>query len=207
MGSMSQGCGAKLWFVEADFSAPLTLCVLSMWRSGKLFTRTLAPMMQKYVDESIFRFREEERRQKMLWDVLAKTDLKESYHKKAFKALGQGFDEAHIKSEWGGCPADTLEMGELQDFVKSWMADFVSRAWDILETGIGGGTQEHLNFITTLFQFLTDPAVSCLPSELISKLESPPGENWPFILDAAVMIFQEEGTRAIEKAAKKRKNY
>merc|ERR1712139_611501 len=92
--------------------------------------------------------------------------------------------------------------GLLQDFIKGWMTEFIGRAWDVLENGVGG-REEQINFVTNLFQTLAHPERSCLPHDLVAALQEHPMANWPFIAETCHTIFVE---MEAERPNKKQKN-
>jgi len=189
LGAVGAACYEKVWFTEADFSGALMVTAMYTFRGGKLFCRTLGPVLKRYVDDGVFRYREEERIQKAMWDAVSISGLAEGYQKKAAKHLQIAYDDAHMSAPYGSTSASTPEMGLVQDFVKCWMTEFVGRSWDVLENGVVGGKDEQFAFLTTLFQYLTDPDRSCLPHDLTAQLEAPPPESWGFIGELAMKIF------------------
>lgn len=205
LGAVAAACYDKAWFTEADFSGALMVTAMFTFRGGKLFCKTLGPVLKRYVDDGVFRYREEERIQKAMWDAVSISGLDDSYHKKATKHLQAAYDEAHMSAPYGSTTAETPEMGLVCDFVKAWMKDFVNKAWDVLEHGVVGGKDEQFAFLTTLFQYLTDPERSCLPHDLAAQLPAPPPQNWAFIGELAMLIFQELEQAAAERRAKKAK--
>jgi len=205
LGAVGAACYEKVWFTEADFSGALMVTAMYTFRGGKLFCRTLGPVLKRYVDDGVFRYREEERIQKAMWDAISISGLDESYQKKAAKHLQVAYDDAHMAAPYGSTSATTPEMGLVQDFVKAWMSNFVNKSWDVLENGVVGGKDEQFAFLTTLFQYLTDPDRSCLPHDLTAQLEAPPPESWGYIGELAMKIFtdmEEEANRP-----KKQKQY
>jgi hypothetical protein len=203
LGAVGAACYEKVWFTEADFSGALMVTAMYTFRGGKLFCRTLGPVLKRYVDDGVFRYREEERIQKAMWDAVSISGLAEGYQKKAAKHLQLAYDEAHMSAPYGSTSASTPEMGLVQDFVKCWMTEFVSRSWDVLENGVVGGKDEQFAFMTTLFQYLTDPDRSCLPHDLTAQLEAPPPESWGFIGELAMKIFTDMEEVAKQKQQRK----
>jgi hypothetical protein len=203
LGAVGAACYEKVWFTEADFSGALMVTAMYTFRGGKLFCRTLGPVLKRYVDDGVFRYREEERIQKAMWDAVSISGLAEGYQKKAAKHLQLAYDEAHMSAPYGSTSASTPEMGLVQDFVKCWMTEFVSRSWDVLENGVVGGKDEQFAFMTTLFQYLTDPDRSCLPHDLTAQLEAPPPESWGFIGELAMKIFTDMEEAAEQKRQRK----
>lgn len=203
LGAVGAACYEKVWFSEADFSGALMVTGMYTFRGGKLFCRTLGPVLKRYVDDGVFRFREEERIQKAMWDAISISGLDESYQKKAAKHLQTCYDDAHMSAPYGSTAATTPEMGLVQDFVKCWMTGFVEKSWDVLENGVVGGKDEQFAFLTTLFQYLSDPDRSCLPHDLTAQLDAPPPESWGFIGELAMKIFtdmEEQMSRPSKKS-------
>jgi len=200
MGMISQGCHDKAWAREANFATPLCLVAESIFKTSKLFSRMLAPMLHKYVEDSIFRFREEERIQRAIWETVESSGLPQNYFKKCSSHLAKGYDDAHITASYGQSEAASPEMGLLQDFIKGWMTEFIGRAWDVLENGVGA-REEQINFVTNLFQTLAHPERSCLPHDLVASLHEHPMANWPFIAETCHQIFAEMDA---EKPSKKK---
>ena len=61
------------------------------------------------------------------------------------------------------------------DQLQAWISEFVRRAWDVLNNGVSNSTQEQqIGVTTSLFQYLCDPAHSCLPHDLTQQLDAPP---------------------------------
>jgi hypothetical protein len=203
LGAVGAACYEKPWFTEADFSGALMVTAMFTFRGGKLFCRTLGPVLKRYVDDGVFRYREEERIQKAMWDAVSISGLSESHQKKAAKHLQLAYDEAHMSAAYGSTSAATPEMGLVQDFVKGWMVEFINRSYDTLEYGVVGGKDEQFAFLTTLFQYLTDPDRSCLPHDLTAQLEAPPPESWGFIGEMAMKIFSDMEAEAEAKRQKK----
>lgn len=206
MGAVSAGCYDRPWFLKVNFAGPLLAAVLHTFQGAKIFTRTLAPMLERHVEEGLFKWAEEERLQRVMWEALAASGVKESYQKKANQHLQKAYDEAHIKAPYGSTTAELPQLALLQDFVKGWMSDFVGRAWDVLAHGVGSGSatrDEQILFLTVLFQNLT--AAACLPHDLTVLIETPPPSPWAFIAVSAEAVFAEIDV-AEEQAAKRRKS-
>mmetsp|Transcript_17254 Transcript_17254/g.49279 ORF Transcript_17254/g.49279 Transcript_17254/m.49279 type:complete len:361 (-) Transcript_17254:84-1166(-) len=192
MHALSAGLYDRPWFDKVNFAGPFLAVTLFSFAGTKIFARTLAPMVERVVESSLFNWREEERIQKAMWDAIATCGVKESHRKKASTHLARSYDEAHLRAPYGSSTADTPEMGLLQDFIRGWMADFVGRSWDLLENGISGGNitvQEQVAFVTVLFQSLTDAGNACLPHELTAQISAPPPSPWPFIAQCAEGVF------------------
>jgi len=194
MGAVSAGLYDRDWLFKANFAGPMLAATLYTFRSAKIFTRTLRPMIEQYVEAGLFLWNEEERIQKAMWDAIVATGVKESHRKKANSHLAKAYDEAHLRAPFGSSLADTPELGQLQDFVRGWMSEFVRRGWDILENGIGSGAvtrDEQVLFVTVLFQTLTDAGNACLPHDLTSQIVTPPPSPWPYIATCAEAVFAE----------------
>lgn len=197
MGSISAACYDKAWFPEANFAGPLYEASLSICKGQKLFCRVLSPCLQRYVEEGLFRFREEERIQKGFYDAISGTGLPESYHKKANQHLQKSYDEAHTTAPIGSSSAEDPSMQLLKDFVVGWMRDFIGRSYDIRENGVSPESDQQMIFVTALFQQLVGPELRCLPIELVSEFGKPetaevlPDAGWGFIAEQTESIFAE----------------
>lgn len=205
MGAVSAGCYDKPWFSKANFTAPLLAITLHTLQGAKIFARTLAPMVEKFVEEAVFKYFEEERIQKAMWDALELSGVKETHIKKASQHLQKAYDEAHFKAPYGTTQGETPAISLLQDFVKGWMSDFIGRSWDIIENGTnqgGAGKEGGVLFTTVLFQNLTDANMACLPNDITSLIESPPPSPWPYVAQCAEAVFNELEA-AGESSAKK----
>jgi len=189
MSGLAATCSDKPWFLEIYLSEAVALAAINTFKGGALFKRTVAPIIVTHVDEAIFRYREEERHSVVMWDAVSSVGIKADYLKKANKHLGTSFEAAHISAKYGTSPAATPELGMVQDFVSAWLQEFSQRGWDILNNGINNPTQDQqVGVLTTLFQYLCDPAHSCLPHDLTSQLDAPPPANWDFIAAEAIKI-------------------
>merc|ERR1712039_722364 len=162
--------------------------VLDTFENAKIFNRTLAPSVTKHVEEGLYKWQEEERITKAIWDSLIAVGVPESHRKKANKHLLQAYDEAH----YGSTPADSEEMSILQDFVKGWMLEFCGKAWDVIESGMGAGDRDsQVGFVASLFQTLCDPGVNCLPYEITNSLGGLPQAPWHYITECAGQVIDE----------------
>merc|ERR1711920_829048 len=151
-------------------------------------------MVEKFIEEAIFKYFEEERIEKAMREALELSGLSDKHLKKAVKNLYEAYDEAHFKAPYGTTQGETPAISLLQDFVKGWMMDFVIKSWDIVNHGTahaGSGTQGGIMFCTLLFQSLTDAKVSCLPNDIISLVDTPPPTPWPFVGRCAEQVFLE----------------
>jgi len=210
MGSISAACYDKAWFTEANFALPLHEAALGICKGQKLFCRVLSPCLQRYVEEGLFRFREEERIQKGFYEAIAGTGLPESFHKKASTHLQKAYDEAHTTAPFGST-VDSLEdpsMRLLKDFVVGWMRDFIGRSYDIRENGVGPESDQQMIFVTALFQQLVGPDLRCLPIELVSEFGKPetaaflPDAGWSFVAEQTELIFAEIEAQLAARPAK-----
>lgn len=209
MGAVSAGCYDKEWFLAADFSVPLYQAAKGTFCGGMLFRRTLAPTMKRYVDEALFRFREEERFSRCMYEVLGAAGLTdETYKKKASKHMATAFEEAHTNSPYGTMVAASPEVAMLQEFIRGWMTDFVSRSWDVLENGVSSDPKAQILFVATIFQHLVGPDMRCLPQEFAHILSEDmlPPVGWPVIVQLTEAIFKEldDQSAASGQAAKRR---
>merc|ERR1719183_2412458 len=194
MGGLSSTCHDKPWFLEIYLSESIALAAINTFKGGALFKRTVAPIIVTHVDESVFRYREEERHTKVMWEAVSSVGIKADFLKKANKHLQTSFEAAHISAKYGTSAAHTPELGMVQDFVAAWMSEFTRRAWDVLNNGINTPTQDQqIGVVTTLFQYLCDPGHSCLPHDLTQQLDSPPPGGWDFVAQATMLLFAESG--------------
>merc|ERR1719223_2234163 len=192
MGALSSAGYEKPWFLEIYLSESIALAAINTFKGGALFKRTVAPIIVTHVDESIFRYREEERHQRVMWDAVSSVGIKGDFLKKANKHLQTSFEAAHISAKYGTSPAATPELGMVQDFVSAWIHEFGKRGWDILNNGIQNpNPDQQVGVLTTLFQYLCDPAHSCLPHDLTQQLDAPPPAGWDFIAQAAVALMSQ----------------
>jgi len=193
MGALSGACYEKPWFLEIYLSESVALAAINTFKGGALFKRTVAPIIVTHVDEAIFRYREEERHTRVMWDAVSSVGIRGDFLKKANKHLTTSYESAHISAKYGTSPAATPELGMVQDFCQAWLTDFVRRAWDVLNNGISSPTQDQqIGVVTTLFQYLCDPAHSCLPHDLTQQLPSPPPTAWDFVQQAVISTFSQQ---------------
>lgn len=192
MGALSSACYDKPWFLELYLSESVALAAINTFKTGALFKRTVAPIIVTHVDEAIFRYREEERHTRVMWDAISSVGFKSDYLKKANKHLMTSFEAAHISAKYGTSPSTSPELGMVQDFVTAWLHEFAKRAWDVLNNGINDPQPiQQMQVVTTLFQYLCDPAHSCLPHDLTSQLATPPPVQWEFVAAATIQMFNE----------------
>lgn len=209
MGAIAASLYDKPWFPKVNFTAPLLAIALHTFDGAKVFSRTLGPMIEKYVEEGIFKYNEEERIAKCISDAVDAAEVRDAYKKKAINHLGKAFDEAHFKSPYGTTPATSPEMGMIKDFVRGWMADFVGRAWDVMDNGIGQGVMgtsrdEKVLFVTVLFQSLTDQSNPALPADLTAAVADMPPSPWPYVAECAEAVFGDLDAQAKLSAANKK---
>uniref|UniRef100_A0A7S4SJN4 Uncharacterized protein n=1 Tax=Alexandrium monilatum TaxID=311494 RepID=A0A7S4SJN4_9DINO len=194
MHAVSSALYERPWIWKANFAGPLLTVVLSCCRGAKIFARTLGPVLERDIEAALFTWKEEERLQTAMKDAIATAGVKEPHRKKAVQHLSKAYDEAHLRAPFGQSVADSPELGHLQDFVRGWMVEFVSRAWDVLEYGLEAGTgrrDAQVLFVTVLFQTLTESGNACLPHGLTSQITTPPPTPWPFIAWCAEAVFTE----------------
>jgi len=193
MAALGSACYEKPWFLEIYLSESIALAAINTFKGGALFKRTVAPIIVTHVDESIFRFREEERHTRVMWDAISSVGIKADFLKKANKHLTTSYEAAHISAKYGTSPSTSPELGMVQDFVHAWLEEFAKRAWDVLNNGLNNPTQDQqIGVVTTLFQYLCDPAHSCLPHDLTQQLPSPPPQQWDFVQQAVILTFSQQ---------------
>jgi hypothetical protein len=206
MGSIAGTCYDKSWFNEVDFTPALTIVVLHGLSQAKIFNRTLAPNIVKHVQSGIYKWQEEERISRAIWEAVVAVGIPQSHQKKANGHLMKSYDDAHFKSPYGSSPSDSEELSVLQDFVKGWMLQFLGRAWDVLENGMGAHAKDaQVLFLTQLFQHLCDPGVNCLPYEIANTLGGLPAAPWEFIAEAAEQVVDEANEPAAGGGNKRRR--
>jgi len=193
MSALASTCHDKPWFLEIYLSEAVALAAINTFKGGPMFKRTVAPIIVTHVDEAIFRYREEERHTRVIWDAVSSVGIKGDYLKKANKHLTTSFEAAHISAKYGTCQAATPELGMVMDFVQAWMSEFGKRAWDVLNNGISNPVQEQqMQVFTNLFQYLCDPMHSCLPHDLTAQLDSPPPAGWDFVAASSLALFSSQ---------------
>lgn len=193
MAGLSSTCHDKPWFLEVYLSESIALAAINTFKGGPLFKRTVAPIIVTHVDEAIFRFREEERHTRVMWDAISSVGIKADFLKKANKHLTTSFEAAHISAKYGTSPSSSPELGMLQDFVLAWLEGFAQRAWDVLNNGLNNPSQDQqIGVVVTLFQYLCDPAHSCLPHDLTQQLPTPPPAAWDFVQQAVILVFSQQ---------------
>merc|ERR1719491_1917965 len=101
MAALGSACYEKPWFLEIYLSESIALAAINTFKGGALFKRTVAPIIVTHVDESIFRYREEERHTKVMWDAVQAVGIGQSHQKKANKHLTTSYEAAHISAKYG----------------------------------------------------------------------------------------------------------
>jgi len=207
-GAISAGCYEKPWLFKVNFSGPLLAAALYTFQGAKCFTRVLAPALEKYVEDGIFYWAEEERLSRAMQESVEQAGVKDSHRKKAVKHLMAAYDDAHFKAPYGTHTAGTPEFCMLQDFVKGWIMEFAHRAYDVLHNGVEGcdssSNEAQILFLTCLFQALTNADRACLPHELTSMIAEPPPDPWPFIAITVESIYKEHERKESQQQAAKR---
>lgn len=194
MQAVSAGCYDKPWFYEAKFNEVLYIASVGTFTGRKLFARTLAPSLRAYVDQALFGYAEDVRVEKAMREAIETSGVPESYHKKALTYLTKSCEDAQISAPYGTSGPHTgvtEELGILQDFVTGWIRGFVQRSWDVLENGVGGGTEAHIAFVINLFHSVTDPEKCCIPHEMIVGPDSLPPKEWSHVMEIAHIVFTE----------------
>jgi len=196
------------WFGKANMTGPLLASAMFTLANAKCFNRTLAPMLELFIQEGLFKWAEEERIDAGMDAAIVAAGVHHNFQKKAKRHLQTGFDDSHMMAPYGSTTAETTEMCMLQDFVKGWMADFISRAYDVMAHGVGQGDvgkptsrEEQVAFVTILFHHLTCPDNACLPADLTALIAEPPPNPWPFIAATVEGLFVEH---EVEQAALKK---
>jgi hypothetical protein len=202
MQTLQQGCQGKDWFPNVDFTKVLMFATMYTFGKAKCFTRVLAPMIEKFIEEGVYKWQEEERIQKCMWDAVELSGVQDAFKKKTLQHLTKSYDEAYLKSPYGSCTGETPEVSLLMDFLTGWITDFVGRAWDVLERGVGAGSKdEQILFVASLYQSLCDPTVMCVPFEIHQSMESLPANPWDFIGKTVEQVFLTAETSAAGRAA------
>jgi len=194
MAALNTALHDKAWFHEIYLSEGVALAAINTFKGGQLFKRTVAPIIVTHIDEAIFRYREAERHQRVMWDAIASVGFKSDYHKKANKHLTTSFEASYVAAKYGTSPSISQSLGMIQDFLNAWIRDFAKRAWDCLANGINSPTQDQqIGVVVTLFQYLCDPAHTCLPIDLLQQVpaEQRPPPAWDFVQQAVIETFQE----------------
>lgn len=202
MHAIAAGCSEKPWFAEANLTDGLVHAVTGTFvnKQAAFLQKCPKPILQKTVDDTVARYREEERIQRGLWDAVSASGLDKNQKKKCFQHLQSAYDRAHMQAAFGSTTCDPAEFGLVQDFVKCWMEDFVGRAHYLLSDGVSPDAEEQYAFLTTLFQHLSAPEQCCLPFELVSQPGAMPPDSWEYIAELSLAL-----TKAQDEGPKKKK--
>eukprot|EP00929_Paragymnodinium_shiwhaense_P031678 TRINITY_DN1769_c0_g2_i1.p1 TRINITY_DN1769_c0_g2~~TRINITY_DN1769_c0_g2_i1.p1 ORF type:complete len:471 (-),score=158.07 TRINITY_DN1769_c0_g2_i1:114-1424(-) len=205
MHALNAGIGHKNWFAEANLAEGLVHAVMGTFvnKQATFLQRCPKPIVQKTVEDTVARFREEERVQKGLWEAVVVSGLDDAFHKQCWKHLQNSYDRSHMQAAYGTSESDTPEFGLVQDFVRFWMEDFIGRAHHLLHENYKNDEEEHFAFVSTLFQHLTAPEQCCLPFELVSQPGAMPPENWEYVAEIAMKLTKNQDQEYPKK--KKRK--
>jgi hypothetical protein len=190
MTSLSTSLYDKIWLNQVDFANALMALALYHFKSAKIMSRTIRPVLKRYVDEAQARFREEERIDKIVWEILAIWVQDKNQQKKCYKHLMFAYDEAHMSAPYGST-VTTTELGWVQDFVKFWISQFVVRGWDVFVNTVGDGMQEQFQLIQGIFSGVLDPSASILPADLTTQLEALPPDGMNFVGDQIMVALTE----------------
>jgi hypothetical protein len=166
------------------------------FQGSKVFSRSVGPSLEKYVETALAQWKEEERIVKAMTECVEQSGIQENHRKKCLEQLQSSYDDAHIKAPYGTNVAETPELGMLQDFVRGWMFEFVKRSHGVLTYGVASddgkaSKDEQVLFVTVLFQNLCDTKNVCLPNDLTSLIPSPPTHPWAYVAEAAEAVFQD----------------
>jgi len=209
LNNMHKACGHRPWFIEANLTDPLFHACMGTFESKQtmFMTRLLKPVIQKTIDDAIARYREEERISRVMWDAVQISGLPEAHQKTAYKHLQTSYDKAHMSAPYGSCTdaGGSAEMGLTQDFVKGWMQEFGGRAWHMMHEGVSPNAEEQYAWMTSLFQYITDPEQCCLPFELVSQPGAMPPENWEFVAEQTMAIVKPTTPEVDEEEPAKKK--
>lgn len=196
MRSLPEVCTGKAWLASTNLAQPLGIVARNIFRSGKVFSRTAATSIKGFIDESLFRLREEDRVEQLMRKAVGAVSnlVPAPFDQLALGHLEGAYDEVHLNAPWGshGAPSaeglPSLELGLVKDFVKGWMVEFIKRAQlDVLPC-VGQTSEEQVTFVTLLFEFLTNSQTCAIPYDLVSSLTISLPEKWPFIHQSAMNI-------------------
>lgn len=188
MGTCADKFNQREWFLVANFAGPLYAAIQQAFSGSKIFARVLTPSIQRFVEEGLFRFREERRIDKSFWEAICSAGLEEKYHKKAYQNLCKAYDSAHPGSPWGKSEATTPGQRLLEDFTSGWVRDFLQSSFGLLKDSLGEDRDEHIIFVTALFQTLVGPEMRAIPYEILQLFEEEkdlPPKSWDFIAHTA----------------------
>jgi hypothetical protein len=202
MSTCAQKCSDREWFTVANFAGPLYAAAQKAFGGTKVFSRVLTPSLQRFVEEGLFRFREEQRLAKAFWEAITSVGLEEKWHKKAYSNLAKSYDSAHAVSPWGLAQGEHAGLNMLQDFTYGWMRDFMHYGWDVLEQGIGQDKEQQIIFVTALFQTLVGPEMRAVPFAIVQMFEEEQGlppSGWDFVASACQDISEGKHARPERK--------
>jgi hypothetical protein len=194
MQALAEHCADKAWYASINFAQPLETTSRNIFRGGKVFSRTPATSIRAFVDEALFRYKEEERIEALLRKAVASVGnyVPDPFDQLALGHLLASYDEVHLNAPWGshGAPSTTeglpsMELGLVQDFVKGWMVEFLKRAQQDILQSIG---DDKVTFVTLVFEFLTHPDTCAVPFDLVSALTIPIPPRWSFIHETAMSV-------------------
>ena len=119
MSAVPAGCYDREWFHEADFSVPLD-------QACKGTSTKRPPESEKRIVSS---------------DGCAKSWMPldsqtKRTRERASERMATAFEESHTNSIDGTMVATDPEVVTLQELIRSWMTEFVSRSWDMIENGV-----------------------------------------------------------------------
>lgn len=195
MGALTNGpCWDKPWLAKVDFLPVLLVLVHHTFVSGPVFARTFGPTVLKAVEEALFKWQEEDRILKVMWEALEPAGIPEPHRKKIYNAIHKGYDAAHYQAPYGSDFAGNMHpesspLSVLQDFVKGWIFEFICRSSELLESGMMLTTKEaKAAVLVGLFKTLADPtSFNCLPYDITSVLTlSQITDQWAGFIDQAV---------------------
>jgi hypothetical protein len=206
MGAVSAGCYDKAWYWEANWSPVLNYWCEMKLGDSKALRSVVKPLIERYIEESFTRIRDEERIGKAIEGVLQNSGLPDGHYSKCRQFLTKTFEEAHKSAPYGQSQNPDPALRMLEDFFFGWIKDFTHRAGHLLEEGVGE-TEQQLVFTASLFQALAGPNFRVMPydaQQLFALDESKlPGPEWTFIQEAVVTIAQQAVLEAGGAAAKK----
>jgi hypothetical protein len=195
-GAISAGCYDKQWYWEANWAPVMNYWVNQKLGESKCLSAVMKPLVERYVEESFTRFRDDERIQAAFEKVVETAGLPANHHKKATQFLNKSFEEAFRASPYGRSQHPDPAVKMLEDFYFGWMRDFMHRGSSLLSNGIGEDPQAQATFCVALFQSMAGPTYRVMPfdiGQLFALDESKlPGEEWDFIIQATQDIFTEE---------------
>lgn len=191
LSSLAITCSNKPWFSTTDFTPAFLVAAIHTFKDTMLFVRTLGPSLKRYIDNGVFRYREEARMQKVMMEAVVASGLGGAHHRAACENLRSSYNEAFMAAQYGSSRAWSPEEGVLLDFVKCWMMGFVLKSHGFLTGGVAGGSAQAIFLLVRIFHYLTDPSRTILPQELSRKLANPPAANWNRVEELAEAVMKE----------------